>query len=776
MKLKYQLILLSLIIGMLVLMGGLFLDLSQPMAASDQSSPDSSLVMDQSQEIVIKFYYDNQQQLNEVAGVLDIWEIQRVPGIGSNSGYAVAAVNPAQKEWLEGLGYRVEINAEKTAELQSPAAVLDPRYYYYDNYNSNTNNLYMVNFMHSISDTYPALTELIDIGDAWLASHGGYHRDIWVLRISSEDPAYGDIDAKPPFFLFANVHAREVTTPEMAIRYIKYLTSGYNGTGGYVDDPDVRWQVNHHVVYVLVSQNPDGRAINEADTNQYRRKNVDNLNGCNLQDYWGTDLNRNSSFKWGCCGGSSGDPCSETYRGPSRASEPETAAFQTFASQVFTDWNGNNGDAEIPQASPDNAAGIFISLHSYSDDILWPWGFGGNAPNNAQLTTIGRKLADLTGYYPLKFLYTVDGSNDDWVYGKLGVASFTYEIGPSSGSCGDFFPAYGCQDGIDGMPRNFWAETKPSFIYANKIAGSPYKTSYGPDTKNLAVNPPDVPGGTLVNLTGTVLDQRYTGDPLTPIAAAEYFLDAPGADGSGSAMSPSDGAWGGTSKNVKAVVDTRGLSAGQHYILVHGKNNQGIWGPFTAVFLTISEPFIPFAEFTSNSPVQLGQAIQFTNLTTGTLPLSYDWDFGDGTGTSTETNPTYTYGTLGTYTVTLTASDAVNLDTITHTVTVLPVGITSVELTQVTEGPILPGLSVDFSADLLPDDEGKPYTYTIDFGDGTIITDTSSLDPILFTHAFSTSGWHTIYFSVGNAGMTDPVTDVLDVFVLYRNLVPIIVK
>ena len=42
--------------------------------------------------------------------------------------------------------------------------------------------------------------ELIDIGDAWQASHGGYHRDMWVLRITNEDPAYGDIADKPAFF------------------------------------------------------------------------------------------------------------------------------------------------------------------------------------------------------------------------------------------------------------------------------------------------------------------------------------------------------------------------------------------------------------------------------------------------------------------------------------------------------------------------------------------------------------------------------------------------
>lgn len=673
MKIRPRQFLSVLIIMILVLAGGLFLDQNQRTTASDQPATDISLGVDQSQEVVIRIYFDSQEQLNAVAGELDIWEVHPLPGNEPGFGYAVAAVIPAQQDWLEVQGYQVEIDQGKTAELQSPTAVLDPCYYYYDNYVNNPNNLYMVNFIQATNTTYPDLTELLDIGDAWLASHGGYHRDMWVLRITNEDLIYGDISSKPTFFLFANIHAREVTTPEMAIRYIKYLTEGYLGEGGYDVDPDVTWLVNHHVVYVLVTQNPDGRVINEQYSSAWWRKNVDNDDGCNDSNSWGIDLNRNSSFKWSCCGGSSGQPCSETYRGPAPASEPETAAFQAFAATIFADWNGDNGDDEIV-SSPENTSGIFITLHSYADDLLWPWGFApGTAPNDAQLRTIGRKLADITGVMaPTGGIgYLVDGSSDDWVYGKLGVASFTYEIGPSFGPCGGFFPAYGCQDGIEGMPRNFWAEMRLSFVYANKIAATPYITSYGPDTQNLLVTPSDVPGAMPVNLTGTVMDQRYTGDPLQPVTAAEYFIDAPGDDGLGTAMIPSDGSWGGTSEAVKAEVNISGLGEGKHYILVHGKNDDGIWGPFTAIFFSVFDA-PPAAEFTTNSPVELGQPADFTNETLGTAPLTYAWDFGDGTGTSIETNPSYTYTDIGTYIVTLEAFNPYGTDSITHTVTVNP--------------------------------------------------------------------------------------------------------
>lgn len=532
---------------------------------------------------VVRIYFHDQPDLDAIAGKLDVWEVHR------DLGYAVAAVQPAQYEWLKGLGYRIEIDAQKTERLGIQAP-LDPRFYYFDTQYPNPKGLYVVDFLQQTNADYPNLTELFDVGAAWQASHGGPVRNIWVLRISNENPAYGDIASKPAFFAHAQIHAREVSTPELLIRYIKYLTQGWNGEGGYGADPDVTWLVNHNVAYFMLMANPDGHVVNEQDSGAYWRKNVDSDDGCSDPNSWGVDLNRNHSFKWGCCGGSSGDPCSEVYRGPTRASEPETQAFQDFFASVMLDQNGPNGDDELPPAAPDDATGTFLSLHSYQDEVLWSWGFTQNsAPNSAQLRTIGRKLAYYNGFVPTGFLYTVDGDTHDWTYGKFGIASFTFEVGPTSGTCADFFPPYGCIDGIDGMPRNFWAENKPTFIYLHKIARTPYRTGYGPDASGVAAVPAGISPGTPVELTATAADHRYTGDPLAPIAAAEYFVDAPGADGAGTPMAPVDGAWGGLSEEAAATVDTSGLGSGQHYILVHSRNANGDWGPFAAAFLYVLE-------------------------------------------------------------------------------------------------------------------------------------------------------------------------------------------
>ncbi len=547
--------------------------------------PSNTLAAAPKHPVVVRLYVKDRDHLNAVAAELDIWETY------PESGYVVAAVTPSQYQWLDSLDYRQEVDLARTAWLE-PQAALDGRFYYFDRYYPNPNDRYVVDFLQQTEATYPDLTELVDIGNAWLAGQPGqYHRDMWVLRITNEDPAFGPIMDKPAFALLATIHAREVVAAELAIRYIQILTGGYQGQGGYGTDADITWLVNHNVAYVLVVQNPDGHAVNVQNTAASWRKNVDWDDGCSAPSSWGVDLNRNHSFMWGCCGGSSSDPCSYNYRGPTRASEPETLAFESFFSAVMVDQNGPNGEDEVPAAAPDDTSGIFVSLHSYSDLVLWPWGSEGHgvSPNDEQLRTIGRKFAYYTGYDPRGSIwYDVDGATDDWTYGMFGIASYTFEVGPAEGVCSGYMPPYDCIDGYGG--RDFWGENRPALLYAHKIARSPYKTGYGPDASGVAAVPDHIVAGTGVTLTAAIADHRYGSDMRQPVAAAEYFIDAPGVDGNGTAMLASDGTWGGLNEEVEAIVDTTGLPVGRHYALVHGRSENGDWGSFTAVFVTVSQP------------------------------------------------------------------------------------------------------------------------------------------------------------------------------------------
>jgi PKD repeat protein len=76
--------------------------------------------------------------------------------------------------------------------------------------------------------------------------------------------------------------------------------------------------------------------------------------------------------------------------------------------------------------------------------------------------------------------------------------------------------------------------------------------------------------------------------------------------------------------------------------------------------ITVLEP--PRANFSaSETRVKLDTSIQFTDESGGDVD-SWSWDFGDG-NTSTEQNPSPTYKDTGTYTVSLTVSNAISSDT-----------------------------------------------------------------------------------------------------------------
>ncbi|MGB9724102.1 MAG: M14 family metallopeptidase, partial [Chloroflexia bacterium] len=518
--------------------------------------------------VVVRLYYESPEALNAVSGELDIWEVHH------DQGYAVAAVSPEQFRWLQSLGYRPEVDPERTALLgrrneplpgQGPESI--PGYPCYRTVEETYQTL------QNLAANYPTLAELYDIGDSWdkVMPGGPAGYDIYALRITNENIT--PLGTKPTFFLMAEIHAREYTTAETATRFAEYILQNY-GT-----NPEITFFVDYYRLYVVPMTNPDGRKF--AEGGQLWRKNTDNDDGCNTT--YGTDLNRNHSFKWGCCGGSSGNPCAETYRGPSAASEPETQAVQSTVLGLFPDQRGP-GDND---PAPADATGILITLHSYSELVLWPWGWTyGGAPNETQLQTVGRKLAWYNNYTPEQSsdLYITDGTTDDWSYGELGIASFTFEMGTA------FFQA--CST----FENTIWPNNRPALLYALTVAKTPYMTAYGPDALNAATNPPSVPQGQPVQLTATMNDTRRRTDPAQNIAAAEYFVlplhgsTPPGDPGTGTPMQPADGSWNSTVENVVATVNTSGLTPGDYIIALRGKDANNDWGPFTAVFLTVTPP------------------------------------------------------------------------------------------------------------------------------------------------------------------------------------------
>ena len=101
---------------------------------------------------------------------------------------------------------------------------------------------------------------------------------------------------------------------------------------------------------------------------------MNNADACLDPARWGVDLNRNSSFKWGACDGtscSSPFACDITYRGSGAASEPETLAIENYLRSIFADQRGPADEDPVSV----QASGLMITLHSYGEQVLFPWGW-----------------------------------------------------------------------------------------------------------------------------------------------------------------------------------------------------------------------------------------------------------------------------------------------------------------------------------------------------------------------------------------------------------------
>nr|QZD57802.1 peptidase M14 [Glycomyces sp. TRM65418] len=318
--------------------------------------------------------------------------------------------------------------------------------------------------LRALAAAHPDLTSLHDIGDSWRKTQGQGGHDVFAVCITklAEGDCETDPDStKPRFSLIAQIHAREIATGEVAWRWIEKLVDGY-GT-----DPEVTELMDTTELWVVPIANPDGVDIvaSGGDAPILQRKNANDTNG-NCSRGFGVDLNRNSTFEWGA---DSTNPCGQTYQGPSAGSEPETQAVENWLRALHPDQRGERAT----DPAPADARDVFITLHSYGEYIIIPWGYADEAsPNDAQLRALGKAMADHNGYFvgtnDDTVGYSTSGTTDDMSYGELGIASFTYEIGPDSGRCGGFFPAFSCVDDA------LWPENEGALMTAAQAAAAPY--------------------------------------------------------------------------------------------------------------------------------------------------------------------------------------------------------------------------------------------------------------------------------------------------------------
>ena len=303
----------------------------------------------------------------------------------------------------------------------------------------------MVAEIQQAETNHGAIFDLFPIGTSYQG------RTIWAGKISDN---VGADEAEPEVLFTHHQHAREHLTVEMALYTLKMLTDGYG------IDSQITNLVDSREIWMVFDVNPDGGEY-DISTGSYLswRKNRQPNSG---SSYIGTDLNRNWGYRWGCCGGSSGTTSSDTYRGASAFSAPETTVVKNFVNSRVI-----NGKQQITVA---------IDFHTYSELILWPMGYTTtDVPPDltfddwSTMVTMGQAMAATNGYVPEQAsdLYITDGTINDWLYGQHGIMNYTFEMYPDTAAQGGFYPP-------DEVIPAETSRNRASVLYLLEQAACPY--------------------------------------------------------------------------------------------------------------------------------------------------------------------------------------------------------------------------------------------------------------------------------------------------------------
>ncbi|XP_030572743.1 carboxypeptidase B [Drosophila novamexicana] len=197
-------------------------------------------------------------------------------------------------------------------------------------------------------------------------------------------------------FIEAGTHAREWITVSTSLNCIYQLTERYTRN----------IELLRNLRFIIVPLvNPDGYEYSRTKNRNWRK----NRRPHKASKIVGTDCNRNYDIFWEC------GPTKthrNTYKGERPFSEPETRAMRNIL------------DSLAPNLL------FFLSLHSYGQSIMYPWGYCREAPYYWRelhtLATTGRTAIKSyngreyrTGSISCLTKRTIAGSVVDYVYGVL---------------------------------------------------------------------------------------------------------------------------------------------------------------------------------------------------------------------------------------------------------------------------------------------------------------------------------------------------------------------
>ena len=342
---------------------------------------------------------------------LDVWEVK--------PDHLVLQADEAQAARLEAMGYGVE-----QVQLLEPYLSTFATDAAATGYHTAAS---LEEDMRRLAEEHPEIAELHEIGRSLEG------RPLWALRISERRGSTRRVA------VLGCHHAREWISVEVPYRLAEHLLTNSSS------DPVQDW-LQRGEVWVAPMVNPDGHEFSRTDHRLWRKNRRPNPDGS-----VGVDPNRNYGYMWGTLDVSTSShvPSDETYVGPRAFSEPEVRAVRDLvAHQLFS--------------------GV-LTYHSYSQLVLYPWGYTSEPIEDEADFAEHRDLAQDMEQLIRKVhgrtytaqqaseLYPTAGDTTDWTYGEYDAVSFTVELRPASAQEGGFIlPASQIQP--------CWEENRPAAL------------------------------------------------------------------------------------------------------------------------------------------------------------------------------------------------------------------------------------------------------------------------------------------------------------------------
>jgi len=273
---------------------------------------------------------------------------------------AIVLVSSAEFKWLEIMDLSPQLIYHDLAEMDgwkdNPKELLQ-----FHNYNQMTTEL------QNIANTYPAITNLYDLG------HSVQGRILWGLKITDNPDVEED---EPEVRICGLHHGNEYMSAELPLLLAQYLTQNYGS------NPAVTDLVDNREIWVIPMVNPDGRESGS-------RYNAN-----------GVDLNRDYGYMWGSGWGS-----------PGPFSQPEIKVMRTNAL--------------------DNNFVLSLSYHCSGNIVNYIWNYKHESvPDNAAVVLLSQQYGSHNGYWVTDGYdwYQTRGDTNDFSYGCRGDIDWTIEV------------------------------------------------------------------------------------------------------------------------------------------------------------------------------------------------------------------------------------------------------------------------------------------------------------------------------------------------------------